>query len=228
MLVFVGYGYNEQDKWIEERVFPILRCVGFVVVDGRDMHGKVLQEEVKRRLDQADAVIGFFTIREGQGDADFTSHTWVRDEVVYAITRGKPVIPVKETGVKVPEGLIGNRQYVPLDQKDRLACVSELLLALGSRKLRRVRLDPSDDALRASLWKWRNMAGFTIRYRTQNMEGLESEFRNGRLELVDQGFYLNLAEVPSRAYIEVEGVLNNEVKFGSGWVSTDAVQVRIY
>jgi hypothetical protein len=228
MRVFVGYGYNERDQWIEEQVFPILRCVGFTVVHGKDMYGLELQPEVKRRLDQSDAAIGFFTIREGQGDADFTSHLWVRDEMVYAISKDKPVIPVKENGVKVPDGLLGNRQYIPLDQADRLACVAELLEALGQRKMRRVRLDPSEDALRANLWKWRNQPGFGIRYRTQDAEGLESAFRDGRLELVDQGFYLNLTEIPSRAYIEVEGMLNGEVKFGSGWVSADAVQIKIF
>src|SRR6267142_5209291 len=99
MRVFVGYGYNERDNWIEERLFPILRFVGFTVVHGKDMHGSELHVEVKRRIDQSDAAIGFFTIREGQGDADFTSHIWVRDEVIYAISKDKPIIPVRETGV---------------------------------------------------------------------------------------------------------------------------------
>jgi hypothetical protein len=227
MRVFVGYGYNERDKWIEDRVFPILRCVGFTIVHGKDMHGLQLEPEVTRRLDQSDAAIGFFTIREGQGDADFTSHIWVRDEMMYAIAKEKPIVVVRETGTRLPDGLLGNRQYVPLDQNDRLACVTELLDALGQRQILRVRLDPSDDSLRLNLWRWRNPTGFAIRYRTKN-EGLDSDFRNGRLELVDQGFYLNLAEVPNKAMIEVEGVLNNETMFTSGWVSADAVQIRVF
>ena len=227
MLVFVGYGYNERDKWIEDRVFPILKCVGFTIVHGKDMHGLQLQPEVTRRLDQSDAAIGFFTIREGQGDADFTSHIWVRDEMMYAIAKGKPIIVVRETGTRLPDGLLGNRQYVPLDQNDRLACVAELLDALGHRQILRVKLDPSDDSLRKNLWKWRHKPGFAIRYRTRT-EGLDSEFRNGRLECLEQGFYLNLAEVPSRALVEVEGVLNNEPMFGSGWVSSEAVQIRVF
>ena len=35
MKVFVGFGYNDQDHWIEEQVFPILRGMGFSVVDGK-------------------------------------------------------------------------------------------------------------------------------------------------------------------------------------------------
>lgn len=229
MKVFVGYGYNERDRWIEDRVFPILRCVGFTVVHGKDMHGQQLQPEVARRLEQADAAIGFFTIRQGPAEGDFNSHIWVRDEMLYAIGNGKPIIPVKENGVRLQEGLFGNRQYIQLDQDDRLACVSELVIALGQRNMRRVRLDPSDNSLRASVWTWRKATGFVIRYRTQNADnGVESDFREGRLELIDQGFYLNLAEVPNKAYIEVEGVLNGNVQFSSGWVSADAVQIRVF
>jgi hypothetical protein len=29
MKVFVGYGYNDRDSWIEEQVFPIFRGMGF-------------------------------------------------------------------------------------------------------------------------------------------------------------------------------------------------------
>jgi hypothetical protein len=78
MRVFVGYGYNERDKWIEDRVFPILRCAGFTVVHGKDMVGQPLEAGVVQRIDQSDAVIGFFTIREGTAAAEFNSHLWVR------------------------------------------------------------------------------------------------------------------------------------------------------
>ena len=228
MKVFVGFGYNDRDRWIEEQVFPILRGMGFTVVDGKDMHGEILQPEVQSRIEQSDAAIGFFTIREGQGEADFNSHIWVRDEMVHANAKGKPLIPVKEEGAKVPDGLLGNRQYIPLRQNDRLACVVELVSALGRRNIRRLKLDPDGDELRRNLQQWRRTTGFVIQYRTQDEAGLESPYRQGRLELVDQGFYLNVADVPKRAYIEVEGVLNGAIQFSSGWVSADAVQVKIF
>lgn len=227
MKVFVGFGYNERDLWIETRFFPILRCMGFSVVDGKDMHGEVLQPTVQDRIDQSDAAIGFFTLREGQGTADFNSHIWVRDELVYANAKDKPILPVKEDGVRLPEGLLGNRQYVPLDPADRLACVATLAVALGKRNIRRLRLDPETDQLSRDLRAWRRLNDFTIRYRTQDLAGLESPFRDGRLELVDQGFFLNVSDVPERAYIEVEGFLNGAPQFTSGWVSANAIQVRI-
>jgi hypothetical protein len=226
MKVFVGFGYNDRDNWIERQVFPILRGMGFTVVDGKEMHGEILQPEVQSRIEQCDAAIGFFTIREGQGDGDFNSHIWVRDEMVYANAKGKPIIPIKEEMGRVPDGLLGNRQYIPLRQNDRLACVVELVGALGRRNIRRLKLDSEDVQLMKNLWQWRLNRSFLIQYRTQE-EGIESPFRQGRLEAVDYGFYLNVSDVPKRALVEVEGVLDGAVQFNSGWVSADAVQVKI-
>ena len=227
MRVFVGYGYNARDKWIEDQVFPVLECMGFTVVHGKDLHGEVLQPGVTFRIDQSDAVIGFLTIRDGQGDADFTSHIWVKEELVYAVAKGKTIIPIKEEGVKVPDGLLGNRQYILLRQEDRLACVAEMARALGRRNIRRIRLEPEGDQLRRDLFQWRLNQGFSVRYRTLDENGVESPFQQGRLELVNQGFYLNAADVPKRAYIEIEGSLGGQTMFSSGWASADAVQVPI-
>lgn len=227
MKVFVGFGYNERDQWIEAQVFPILLAMGFSVVDGRDMHGQILQPAVESRIDQSDAAIGFFTLREGQEDADYNSHLWVRDEMIHANAKGKPLIPIREDGVKFPEGLFGNRQFILLRQTDRLGCVVDLVRALGRRNIRRLRLDPETDELRRSLQQWRRSPGFGVRYRTQDETGLESLHREGRLDQIDQGFYLNVSDIPKRAYVEVDGVLNGVVAFTSGWVSADAVQVRI-
>jgi hypothetical protein len=226
MRVFVGFGYNDRDHWIEEQVFPILRGMAFTVVHGKDMHGEILQPEVQSRIEQSDATIGFFTIREGQGEADFNSHMWVKDEMVYALAKGKPLVPVKEEGVKVPAGLLGDRQYIPLRQDDRLACVVELVKALGRRNIRRLKLDPEDDNLRRDLHRWQRNPAFVIQYRTRE-DGLDSPFRQGRLEEVDQGFYLNVSDVPKEALVDVEGILEGAIRFSSGWVSADAVQVKI-
>jgi|SRR5580692_7492854 hypothetical protein len=228
MRIFVGFGYNDRDRWIEDQVFPILRGMGFNVVDGKDMHGQILQPVVQSRIEQSDAAIGFFTLREGQGDAEFNSHMWVKDEMVHANAKGKPIIPVREDGTNVPDGLLGNRQYIQLRQNDRLACVVELVGALGRRNIRRLKLDPEGDELRRSLQQWRRTTGFIVQYRTQDEEGVESGYQQGRLELVDQGFYLNVSDVPKRAYVEVEGFLNGTPQFSSGWVSADAVQVKVF
>jgi len=227
MKIFVGFGYNERDSWIEEQVFPILECMDFNVVDGKDMHGELLQPGVKDRIDQSDAAVGFLTIRDPDITGDFNSHIWVRDELVHAAAKGKPIIPIREENVRVPDGLLGNIQYITLRQNDRLACVSELASALGRKNIRRIKLEPEDIDLNRDLNRWRVDPGFQIRYRTQDGNGLESPFRIGRLERVQYGFYLNVSDVPKRALVEIEGVFNGQSKFNSGWASADAVSIKI-
>jgi hypothetical protein len=110
MKIFVGYGYNARDSWIERHVFPILEAMNLEVTHGKDMHGEVLQDGVRDRIGEADALIGFTTLRENQGDADFNSHIWVRDEMQHALTLEKLVVEVREQGVRSPPGLIGDRK----------------------------------------------------------------------------------------------------------------------
>jgi len=228
MKVFVGFGYNERDKWIIGDVFPILHCMGFVVVTGEEMHGQELSPEVKRRIEQSDVVVGFLTIRDEQDKGDFNSHLWVQNELLWGVAKDKPIIPIKEQNVKVPDAMLGNVEYILLRQDDRLACVAELVTALGRRNMRRVRLEPQADAMRKNINKWRMDQGFTIRYRTQDgVNGVESDFKTGRLEVFEYGFYLNLYDVPHRAYLDVEGVLNGQTMFTSGWTSADAVSIKI-
>ena len=114
MRLFVGFGYNDRDSWIERQVFPVLECLGFTVAHGKGLHGQVLQQGVKDQLDQSDAAVGFFTLREGQEQADYTSHIWVRDEIVYFNAKDKPIVPIVEENVKVPQGLLGDRQHIVL------------------------------------------------------------------------------------------------------------------
>jgi hypothetical protein len=33
--VFVGYGYNARDQWIEDQVFPILKALGLEILQAR-------------------------------------------------------------------------------------------------------------------------------------------------------------------------------------------------
>lgn len=228
MRVFVGFGYNERDTWIETQVFPILQNMGFVVVDGKDLHGEILQIGVQSLIEQSDAVVGFLTIRDPTSTGDFNSHLWVQNELVYAVGKEKPIIPIREENVRVPDAILGNIQYIMLRQNDRLACVSELVRALGRRNIRRIKLEPEDDDLRRDLRRWRVDQNFVISYRTQDSTtGIESDPQTGRLEVVNSGFYLNVSDVPRKDYVEIQGILNGQAQFNSGWASTDAVSVKI-
>ena len=48
MRIFVGYGYNERDKWVEEYVLPLLVALGCEVIHGRAVYGGALPDEVMK------------------------------------------------------------------------------------------------------------------------------------------------------------------------------------
>jgi hypothetical protein len=227
--VFLGYGYNERDKWIEDRVFPILQALGLQILHGKDMHGEQLQDGVKARIDQSDALIGFCTLREGHETEAFNTHPWVREEMAYALGRRPPIpiIEVREDGVSAVEGLVGNRQRITLMQSDQLACVSELVTAVSKWSARKVQLI-QESRVNHDIRDIVRDQRFKAQYRTR-MNGVDSNHQFGRVERLKGGIYMH-ALVPDDALIEVEGLLNERVVFSSDWESLDAVQVpvRVY
>jgi hypothetical protein len=224
--VFVGYGYNARDQWIEDQVFPILKALGLQVLHGKDMHGEVLQDGVRERIRQSDGFIGFCTLREGRQAEAFNTHVWVRDEMVCALGLGLPVLEVREEGVNNPPGLIGDRQRILLRQADRLACVAELVAAVSRWSMRKLQLVP-EPVREAEIRNWIRSPQFEVRYRTR-LNGLDSAYRSARLERIKGGIYMQALAVPDEALVEIEGVVNGQVVFSSDWESADAVQIRIF
>lgn len=223
--IFLSYGYNPRDEWIEERVVPILKALGLEVLDGKDMHGEVLQDGVKERIRQSDGLIAFCTLRPGQETEAFNTHVWVRDEMVFALGLGLPVIEVREEGVNNPEGIVGNRQRIVLKQEDRLASVAELVKAVSGWSMRKLQLVPAP-AREAEIRGFLRNPQFEVRYRTRR-NGVDSPHRRGRLERIKGGLYMQVVGLPDDALIEIEGVLNGQVVFGSDWESADAVPIAV-
>src|SRR5882672_807490 len=72
--------------------------MGFSVVNGKDLHGQLLAPGVRVRIEQADAAVGFLTLREPPNNSEFNSHIWVRGELVSADTLRKPIVPTLVAG----------------------------------------------------------------------------------------------------------------------------------
>jgi hypothetical protein len=64
MKVFVGFGYNDNDKWIKELIIPFIEELGCEVVTGEEMQGEKLSDGVISRVEESDACIGFLTKRD--------------------------------------------------------------------------------------------------------------------------------------------------------------------
>jgi hypothetical protein len=226
MKIFVGYGYNERDAWIERDVFPILQALNLEVTDGKDMHGETLQDGVKERIHDADALVGFSTLREGQGNADFNSHIWVRDEMQHSLALQKPLVEVREIGVRSPFGLIGDRQRIVLDNNDRLACVAELVKVVAGWSMRRLLLVPQEPNLSRRINRALINGQLLVRYRAR-VRGRDSQYREGRIEKIDGELYLNAIGLPDYSFVEVEASTQPDgILFNTGWASADLVRIE--
>jgi hypothetical protein len=181
---------------------------------------------VKQRIDQSDAVIGFCTLRAGQETAAFNTHPWVRDELVYALGAGKPIVEVRETRVHEITALIGARQWIPMDPSDRLPCVVELVKAVASWSMRRLLLVPSDPQQARRILKALTRSELKVSYRAR-INGVASTPRLGRLERENQALYLDAVGLPSQSFVQVEGSTSAEgVLFDTGWASADLVRIE--
>lgn len=226
MRVFIGYGYNERDEWIERDVFPILEAMNLEIVSGEAMHGDVLQDGVKERIESSDGLIGFSTLRIGQENADFGSHIWVRDEMAHALALKKNVVEVREKHVKIGEGLVGDRQRIELDPKDRLRCIAELVKVVSAWSMRRLLLVPKDAELEKRIHKAIVKNELVVAYRCR-MGNSISKRKEGRIERVNKGLYLNAIGLPDNSLVEIEGSTTAEgVVFNTGWAYADLVRIE--
>ena len=69
MKIFVGYGYNDRDKWIEKMVFPIIKAFGSEVESGETIYDGAIPDGVRNKIRRSDALIGFTTRRTTQDNA---------------------------------------------------------------------------------------------------------------------------------------------------------------
>lgn len=134
MKIFVGYGYNSRDLWIESLVFRLIDAFGDSVESGKEIFGQNLDEGVKAKIAECDALIGFTTRREQIGTSDaWTTHQWVRDELLTAANAARPIpfVEVRETQVQEPGGMLAGRARINYNEANRALCLVEIAEAIG-------------------------------------------------------------------------------------------------
>jgi hypothetical protein len=129
MKIFVGYGYNDRDTWVEDLVFPLILALGDEVVTGKEIFGEKLDDGVRSEIGESDALIGFTTRRDPlAGGNSWTTHEWVRDELLYAANLKPPIpfVEVRETQVDPQFGMLIGRARINYEEKARDRCLVEL------------------------------------------------------------------------------------------------------
>jgi len=146
--VFIGYGYNARDKWIEEYVFPLVIAFGCELAHGKVAYGGALPDEIIKTIRSSEAMIGFTTRREPTPDGFFRTHEWVVQELLMAHFEKLPWVEVREEGVVSPGGILeaAGTQHIVYREADRAACLVKIAQALNrfreETKVTMVRLGP--------------------------------------------------------------------------------------
>lgn len=126
MKVFLGYGYNDRDKWIPEKIIPFIESLGHTCLTGNKMQGERLSEGVHSRIIDSDVLIGFLTRRDRiDKKGIYTTHKWVTDEIALAAGIEMPFFEIREKGIESQQGFTGDRQYFELVDIEDISKVCE-------------------------------------------------------------------------------------------------------
>jgi len=208
MRVFVGYGYHDRDRWVEEYVFPLVEAFGCEVVHGKAVFGGTLADEVIRAIRTADAMIGFTTRRDPAGPDQFYTHPWVVQELVtaYGQTPPIPFVEVREQGVPSPGGMLdaANAQRIDYREQDRAACLVQIAQALRrfreATSVTMMRLVPSEVA--DQIGPLLDDPAFICQSRTLRA-GAESDWRNVPILPIKGGVFVQLRSVAEGDLVRV-------------------------
>jgi len=151
MRVFVGYGYNLRDRWVESYVLPLLVAFGCDVVHGKTVYGGALPDEVMKVIRTADAVLGFTTRRELVAGDQYSTHDWVIQELLTAHAQVPriPWVEIREEGVMSPGGILESvdAQRIEYRPEDLAGCLIKIAQAVrrlnDSTKVTMIRLGPT-------------------------------------------------------------------------------------
>lgn len=134
MRLFLAYGYNDRDHWVEELVFPVAEALGWTIDHGLEVFGGPLPETIRRKIAKADALIGFATRRQVDGSLSNRTHPWVEQELTMAQTLDPsiPYVVVREEGVDPLSGFVGtaNYQEIRYSADSQARCLKDVVRAL--------------------------------------------------------------------------------------------------
>lgn len=228
MRVFVGYGYNDHDEWIEKLVFPLLVALGCEPVHAKVSFGDDLTTKVKQTLLGCNAMIGFLTRREpagknSAGNDRWTTHIWVVQELGVAYSQ-MPTIEVREQGIDAQLGMGAPYQRIEFDDKSRDKCLVELAMAIAEireeKSVRRFRFGPREVAeqIRSSI-----APGMACKYRVRS-RNRESAFQEAVIIRIQGALYVDIPNLRQDDFVEFSVDVGAK-SWRSDYEAVDAVEI---
>lgn len=204
--IFVGYGYNVRDQWIEDLVLPLIRSFGFDVETGKDGHGQDLSPLVKDRIKGSHAAIGFATRRDQLQNDTWTTHRWVTDELAFAAGRQLPLVEIREDGLDPQLGVQHGRVYMQFTDATRESFLLKdfvPLLNRWRRELSRIRLQLLPETIGPKIIPVYRQPGFKCVYRVMH-EAEERDPLETKILPISGGLFVDVGGVPDGASVQVE------------------------
>jgi hypothetical protein len=117
---FLGHSFAEVDKPVVDSVFDTLGAIGISVVTGQRPEADRISEKIKGLIDAQYFFVGIFSRRDKIARRqEWHASTWIIEEKVYAATKGKRLILLKENGVTNIGAIQGDYEYFEFS-RDRL------------------------------------------------------------------------------------------------------------
>jgi hypothetical protein len=226
MKIFVGYGYNDRDQWIGSYVFDLIRAFGAEPISGKEIPGEKLEDGVRETIKNSDALLGFATRRAKMKNGKYTTHQWVKDEIITALESDLPFLEIREKCVDPQLGMSGGRQYLIYDPSSRDLCLIELAKAIGkwSRNLP-VKLQLLPETVTQVIRPFIGKPGFRCSYKVlQN--GIESRIKETKLTPQKGGLFVLVPGLNPLALIQISVEAGGK-QWTSDYESVDAVSIKL-
>ncbi|MCL6257474.1 hypothetical protein M3O96_00120 [Aquiflexum sp. TKW24L] len=228
MNIFIGFGYNEKDKWIKELVFPLVKSFDGDVNTGEDVYGNIISSAVIDKIKKSDGVLCFLTPRDEMASGKFISHKWVYDELSTAIANNIPAVEIREQTIDNQGGIGGDRQRIEFSLDDKANLLVELAKLLSgwrrNLKARRLFLLPRDIVQDAR--PFINTEELTCTY--QFMTGSkESETHKAKPFRFGQGLCLDIFNVPSEDSLVMVSVKGPQFEWSSDYESVQLLSINL-
>lgn len=200
--IFLAYAYRESDHELAAQVERLLASHNVRAVSGKAVGGEAITDEVKARIEKSDGLVALLTRRDALAGGGWTTHPWVKDEIVHARAHDKPAIALLETDVQ-HGGAYGENEYIPLDRANLAEALLRLSETLGEWKRKagrtiKVQILPDDLAAQLS-----GANGLVCRYRFVE-GGTLHEWKTADLIPETGGAFLYLRGVQDDHLVQVE------------------------
>ncbi|MEX1028330.1 MAG: hypothetical protein WD049_10070 [Candidatus Paceibacterota bacterium] len=101
---FVAHAFDDHGQAYANELGRFLGLLGIRCHSGRGFAPKSVAEKVTSRLAAHDVFVGIATPQE--------DYTWITQEIATAAAIGKPAFILKESDVKLKEGILGDHEYI--------------------------------------------------------------------------------------------------------------------